>query len=88
MVEMDPMTNKNLSNKTEASHLTTLVNRFLTALENIKHWNQLDNIIGEARLRHHLSNIIEYTFYYHKKLVTQQEVETLVQILEEGGNRQ
>jgi len=82
------MTNKNLSNKTEASHLTTLVNRFLTALENIKHWNQLDNIIGETRLRHHLSNIIEYTFYYHKKLVTQQEVETLVQILEEGGNRQ
>jgi hypothetical protein len=88
MVEMDPMTNKSLSNKTETSHLTTLVNRFLTTLENVKHWNQLNNIVGEARLRHHLSNIIEYTFYYHKKLVTEQEVETLVQFLEEGGNRQ
>jgi hypothetical protein len=82
------MTNKSLSNKTETSHLTTLVNRFLTTLENVKHWNQLNNIVGEARLRHHLSNIIEYTFYYHKKLVTEQEVETLVQFLEEGGNRQ
>jgi hypothetical protein len=82
------MTNKSLSSKTETSHLTTLVNRFLTTLENVKHWNQLNNIVGKARLRHHLSNIIEYTFYYHKKLVTEQEVETPVQFLEEGGNRQ
>jgi hypothetical protein len=81
MVEKDQM-------NTQISHLTTLVNRFLTALENIKQWNQLDNLVGEARLKHNLSNIIEYTFYYHKKWVTPQEVETLVQILEEGGNRQ
>ena len=73
---------------TQISHLTTLVNRFLTALENIKQWNQLDNLVGEARLKHNLSNIIEYTFHYRQKLITAQEVETLVQILEEGGNRQ
>jgi len=73
---------------TQISHLTTLVNRFLTTLENIKQWNQLDNLVGEARLKHNLSNIIEYTFHYRQKLITAQEVETLVQILEEGGNRQ
>jgi len=82
------MTNQHnsFSKKTQSSHLTTLVNRFLTTLENTKHWNQLDNLIGETRLKHHLSNIIEYTFYLRQKQVTEQEVETLVQILEEGGN--
>ena len=70
----------------QTSHLTTLVNRFLITLDNIKRWNQLDNLVGEARLRHHLSNIIEYTFYFRQKLVTEQEVETLVKILEEGEN--
>jgi len=81
------MTNQHnsFSKKTQSSHLTTLVNRFLTTLENTKHWNQLDNLIGETRLKHHLSNIIEYTFYFRQKQVTEQEVETLVQILE-GGN--
>jgi len=73
--------------RVQTSHLTTLVNRFLTTLYNMKVWNQIDSFKGEAKLRHHLSNIIEYTFYYHQRLVTEQEVETLVQILEEGGNR-
>jgi len=98
---MDPMTHPHriLAKKQEpkpakledscvqTSHLTTLVSRFLTTLNDIKRWNQIDNLVGDVRLRHQLSNIIEYTFYYHQKLVTEQEVETLVQILEEGGNR-
>jgi hypothetical protein len=71
-----------------SSHLTTLVERFLRTLENVKDWNHLDNLVGEARLIQYLSNIIEYTFYYHKKWITPQEVETLVQILEKGGNKQ
>lgn len=71
---------------TRTSHLTTLVNRFFTTLENTKRWNQLDNLVGEARLKHNLSNIIEYTFYYHQKLITEQEGETLIQMLEKGGN--
>jgi len=81
---------KNTNRQTEnvTSHLTTLVDRFLRTLENMKDWNHIDNSVGEARLKHHLSNIIEYTFYYHKKWVTPQEVETLVQILEKGGNKQ
>jgi hypothetical protein len=71
-----------------SSHLTTLVERFLRTLDNMKDWNQLDNLVGESRLKHNISNIIEYTFHYRQKLITAQEVETLVQILEEGGNRQ
>jgi hypothetical protein len=71
-----------------SSHLTTLLERFLRTLDNMKDWNHLNNLVGEARLKHNLSNIIEYTFYYHKKKVTTQEVETLVQILEKGGNKQ
>lgn len=67
------------------SHLTTLVKRFLTTLENIKCWNQLDKLIGEDRLKHNVSNIIEYTFFL-QKLVTEQEVETLTQTLEERVN--
>ena len=67
------------------SHLTTLVSRFLRTLENVKSWNQLDSLKGEAELRHHLSNIIEYTFYFHKQKITEQEVEKLVHLLEKGG---
>jgi len=76
-----------LDSRVQTSHLTTLVSRFLTTLNDIKRWNQIDNLVGEVRLRHQISNIIEYTFYYHQKLVTEQEVEALVQILEEGGNQ-
>jgi len=64
------------------SHLTTLVNRFLRTLENVKSWNQLDSLKGEARLRHHLSNIIEYTFHFHRQQITEQEVEKLIYLLE------
>lgn len=72
--------------QTKTTHLTTLVNRFLRTLENLKVWNQLDNIDGERKLRHHVSNIIEYTFYIHKQQVTEEEVEKLTHLLEEGGN--
>jgi hypothetical protein len=54
----------------------------------MKDWNHIDNLAGENKLKHYLSNIIEYTSYYHKNRVTPQEVETLVQILEKGGNKQ
>ena len=71
-----------------ASQLTTLVARFLRALENVKCWNQLDSLRGEAELKHHLCNIIEYTFYFHKQQITEQEVEQLVELLERGGKPQ
>jgi hypothetical protein len=72
---------------TDTSHLTTLVSRFLRTLENVKSWNQLDSLKGEAKLRHHVCNIIEYTFHFHRQQVTEQEVEKLMQLLEEGGTR-
>jgi len=64
------------------SHLTTLVNRFLRTLENVKSWNGLDSLKGEAELRRHLANMIEYTFYFHKRRITEKEVEQLVWRLE------
>lgn len=64
------------------SHLTTLVDRFLSTLDNVKTWNHLRNLVGEAELRRHLSNIIEYTFYFHKDQVSEQEVENLMRLLE------
>ena len=64
------------------SHLTTLVSRFLKTLENVKSWNQLDSLKGEAELKRHVCNIMEYTFYFHKQQVTEQEVEKLIQLLE------
>jgi len=67
------------------SHLTTLVNRFLQTLENMKAWNQLENLKGEVNLKHQVCNIIEYTFYFHKQQVTEQEVEKLIHLLEKGG---
>lgn len=67
------------------SHLTTLVSRFLRTLENVKSWNHLDSLKGEAELRHHLCNIIEYTFYFHKQKIREQEVEKLILLLEKGG---
>ena len=67
------------------SHLSTLVSRFLRTLEAMKAWNQPDSLKGEAELKHHLCNIIEYTFYYHKQQITEQEVEQLVDLLEKGG---
>jgi hypothetical protein len=67
------------------SHLTTLVHRFLETLENVKAWNQLQHMKGEAELRHHVSNIIECTFYFHKQHITEHEVEKLTQILEKRG---
>jgi hypothetical protein len=86
---MDPITSPEvLLNKKidKASHLATLTNRFLTTLNNIKKWNQLDHLVGEDRLKHHVSNIIEYTFYFRQKLITEQEIETLVKFLQEGKN--
>ena len=67
------------------SHLTTLVSRFLRTLENVKSWNHLDGLKGEAELKHHLCNVIEYTFYFHKQQITEHEVEKLVYLLEKGG---
>ena len=69
------------------SHLTTIVSRFLRTLQNMKSWNQLESLKGEAELRHHLCNIIEYTFYFHKQQVTEQEVEKLIHLLENGTIR-
>jgi hypothetical protein len=66
------------------SHLTTLVNRFLAALERLKTQHQLNQLAGEPELRRHLANIIEYTFYVHKPQVTEPEVETLTHLLERG----
>jgi len=76
---------KNPQTQPNTSHLTTLVSRFLKTLQNMKFWNQLDSLKGEAKLRHHLCNIIEYTFYFHRQQITEQEVEKLIQLLEEGG---
>lgn len=70
------------------SHLTTLVTRFLKALENVKRWNQLDSLRGEAELKRHLCNIIEYTYYFHRQQITEQEVAQLVDLLERGGEPQ
>ena len=67
------------------SHLSTLVRRFLRTLDAMKTWNQLNALEGEAELKHHLCNIIEYTFYYHKRQITEQEVEQLVNLLEKRG---
>ena len=77
--------NKNPQPHNNTSHLTTLVSRFLRTLQNMKPWNQLDSLKGEAKLRHHVCNIIEYTFHFHKQQVAEQEVEKLMQLLEEGG---
>ena len=52
----------------EVSHLTTLVSRLLRSIENVKSWNQLDDLKGETELRHHVSNIIEYTFFLHSQV--------------------
>ncbi len=76
--------NKNPQIYATASHLTTLVNRFLTTLQNMKSWNQLNSLKGETHLKRHLSNIIEYTFYFHKNQITEQEVENLIHLLEKG----
>lgn len=70
------------------SHLTTLVTRFLKTLENVKSWNQLDSLRGEAELKRHLCNIIEYTYYFHRQQITEQEVAQLVYLLERGGKPQ
>lgn len=51
----------------------------------VKFWNQLDTLKGEVKLRHHLSNIMEYTFHFHKQHVTEQEEEKLIHILEKEG---
>lgn len=51
----------------------------------MKAWNQLDRLRGEVELQHHLGNIIEYTFHYHKQQITEQEVEQLIDLLENGG---
>lgn len=67
--------------QTTTSHLTTLVHRFLQTLADMKSWNQTRSLKGEAELKHHLSNIIEYTFHYHKQQITEQEVEQLVDLL-------
>ena len=64
------------------SHLSTLVSRFLRTLEDLKTWNHLEGLRGEAQLRQHLSNIIEYTFYYHTQQIADQEVERLVDLLQ------
>ena len=64
------------------SHLSTLVSRFLRTLEDMKAWNDLEGLRGEAQLRQHLSNIIEYTFYYHTQQIAEQEVERLVDLLQ------
>lgn len=86
MVEMDQMSDQHQSQEVRAvtSHLTTLVHRFLQILQSIRTWNQLDSLKGEAEVRHQLSNIIEYTFYFHKQQITEQEVEQLIQLLEKG----
>ncbi|MFQ5836566.1 MAG: hypothetical protein ACE5HG_01810 [Candidatus Bathyarchaeia archaeon] len=76
---------KNPHTYANTSHLTTLVSRFLKTLQNMKFWNQLDTLKGEAKLRHHLSNIMEYTFYFHKQQITEQEVEKLIHLLEKKG---
>jgi hypothetical protein len=61
------------------------VTRFLRALESVKRWNQLDSLVGEAELKRHLCNIIEYTFYFHRQQITEQELEHVVYLLENGG---
>jgi len=76
---------KNSQTHTYTSHLTTLVSRFLKTLEYVKSWNQLDTLKGEAELKRHVCNIIEYTFYFHKQQVTEHEVEKLIQLLERRG---
>lgn len=83
---MDQMSRLHKSREVAAvtSHLTTLVHRFLQTLQNIRTWNQLDSLKGEAELRRQLSNIVEYTFYFHKQQITEQEVEQLIQLLEKG----
>ena len=55
------------------SHLTTLVNRFLATLENMRRWNyglqrisENTALEGENELKHYLANIIEYTFSVDK----------------------
>ena len=76
---------KNSQTHANTSHLTTLVSRFLRTLENVKSWNQLDSLKGEAKLKHHVCNIIEYTFHFHKQQITEQEVEKLIHLLEKEG---
>lgn len=83
---MDQMSSLHKSREVAAatSHLTTLVHRFLQTLENMKSWNRLESLEGEPELRHQLSNIIEYTFYFHRQQITEQEVERLIHLLEKG----
>jgi hypothetical protein len=53
----------------------------------VKSWNQLDSLKGEAELKRHLCDIMEYTFYFHKQKITEYEVEQLVHLLEKGGKQ-
>lgn len=76
---------RNKEAQVTTSHLTTLVHRFLQTLAKMKSWNQLSSLKGEAELKHHLCNIIEYTFHFHKQQITEQEMEQLVDLLEKGG---
>jgi len=75
------------------SHLTTLVERFLKALENSKRFHGLNHLEGEWELRHHLANVIEYLYYWHidpthphrykyAKELSDAEIQRLVEILE------
>jgi hypothetical protein len=65
-----------------ASHLTTLVHRFLATLQTMKSWNQLDRLHGAPQLKRHLANIIEYTFHIHNQHITHHGVERLIALLE------
>jgi hypothetical protein len=77
----------------KVSHLTTLVERFLKALENSKRFHGLNHLEGEWELRHHLANVIEYLYYWHidptyprqncyTKIISDAEIQRLVKILE------
>jgi len=85
-MEKITLSHKNRADQHRVSHLTTLASRFLRTLEDMKSWNKLDSLKGENELRRHLSNIIEYTFYFHRKQITIQEIESIVRLLEKGGS--
>ena len=80
-----PTPHSNLQPQVSTSHLSTLVRRFLRTLDAMKAWNQLDRLKGDAELKHHLCNIIEYTFHFHKQQITEEEVEQLIDLLEKRG---
>jgi hypothetical protein len=80
-----PTSHGNTHTVFKPSHLSLLVGRFLRTLEDMKAWNQLKALKGAAQLKHYVSSIIEYTFYFHKQQITEQEVEQLVDLLEKGG---